>query len=91
MMYLIPKNIKIKKEIFKGFGIIEIIALAISFGLGFLLQNFSHEFHIKIFLFFVFPLAMFLLLLPLPNGSTPLVIFKKFLKYSKNQRQYKFK
>lgn len=91
MMYLIPKNIKIKREIFKGFGMIEIIALAISFGLGFLLQNFVHEFHAKIFLFFVFPLAMFLLLLPLPNGSTPLIIFKKFLKFSKNQKQYRFK
>ncbi len=91
MMYLIPKNIKIKREIFKGFGMIEIIALAISFGLGFLLQIFVHEFHAKIFLFFVFPLAMFLLLLPLPNGSTPLIIFKKFLKFSKNQKQYRFK
>lgn len=91
MMYLIPKNIKIKREIFKGFGMLEIIALAISFGLGFLLQNFAQEFYIKVFLFFVFPLAMFLLLLPLPNGSTPLIIFKKFLKYSKNQKQYKFK
>lgn len=91
MMYLIPKNIKVKREIFKGFGIIEIIALAISFGLGFLLQNFTNVFHIKIFLFFIFPLTMFLLLLPLPNGSTPLIIFKKFLKYSKKQKQYKFK
>lgn len=91
MMYLIPKNIKVKKEIFKGFGMIEIIALAISFGLGFILQNFAHEFHVKIFMFFIFPLAMFLLLLPLPNGSTPLIIFKKFIKFSKNQKRFKFK
>lgn len=91
MMYLIPKNIKVKREIFKGFGMVEIIALTMSFGLGFLLQNFVHKFHIKIFLFFIFPLTMFLLLLPLPNGSTPLIIFKKFLKFSKNQKYYKFK
>jgi len=90
-MYLIPKNIKVKREVFKGFGMIEIIALALSFGLGFLLQNFVHGFHLKIFLFFIFPLTTFLLLLPLPNGSTPLIIFKKFIKFAKNQKCYKFK
>ena len=90
-MYLIPKNIKVKREIFRGFGIIEIIFLAISFGLGFLLQNLVSEFHTKIFLFFLFPLSTFLLLLPLPNGSTPLIIFRKFLKYQHNQKNYKFK
>lgn len=90
-MYLIPKNIKVKREIFKGFGILEIIFLAISFGLGFLLQNLVSEFHTKIFLFFLFPLSTFLLLLPLPNGSTPLIIFRKFLKYQRNQKNYKFK
>lgn len=90
-MYLIPQNIKVKREIFRGFGIIEIIALAISFGLGFLLQSIVHKFHMKIFFFFIFPLATFLLLLPLPNGSTPLIIFKKFLIYKNNQKQYKFK
>ena len=90
-MYLIPKNIKVKREIFRGFGIIEIIFLAISFGLGFLLQNLVSEFHTKIFLFFLFPLSTFLLLLPLRNGSTPLIIFRKFLKYQHNQKNYKFK
>ena len=90
-MYLIPKNIKVKREIFRGFGIIEIIFLAISFGLGFLLQNLVSEFHTKILLFFLFPLSTFLLLLPLPNGSTPLIIFRKFLKYQHNQKNYKFK
>lgn len=90
-MYLIPKNIKIKKEIFKGIGIIELLALALSFGIGFLLQSFVAKFHIKIFLFFLFPLTTFLLLLPLPNGSTPLIIFKKFIRFSKNQKQYKYK
>lgn len=91
MMYLIPKNIKVKREVFKGFGMIEIIALALSFGIGFLLQNFVHRFHLKIFLFFIFPLTTFLLLLPLPNGSTPLIIFKKFIRFSKNQKVYKFR
>lgn len=91
LIYLIPKNIKVKREIFKGFGMIEIIALAISFSLGFLLQSLIPEFHIKIFSFFFFPLSTFLLLLPLPNGSTPLIIFKKFIRYKNNQKQYKFK
>ena len=90
-MYLIPKNIKVKREIFKGFGMLELIALAINFGLGFLLQELTPYFKVKIFLFFIFPLTTFLLLLPLPNGSTPLVIFKKFIKYTRNQKQYKFK
>ena len=90
-MYLIPKNIKIKREIFKGFGIVELIVLGLSLGIGFLLQNFSHEFHIKIFLFSFFPLITFLMLIPLPNGSTPLVIFRKFLKFQHNQRKYKYK
>ena len=87
-MYLIPKNIKVKKEIFKGFGI---IVIAISFGIGFLFQNLSNKFQIKVFLFCIFPLTAFLLLLPLPNGSTVFVIFKKFLKYRYNQKKYKFK
>ncbi len=37
MIYLIPKNIKVKREIFKGFGVIELLALGVSFGIGFLL------------------------------------------------------
>lgn len=90
-MYLIPKNIKVKKEIFKGFGLIEIIIIALSFGLGYLLQNLSNYFQFKIFLFFFFPLLTFLLLLPLPNGSTPFKIFKKFFHYHYNQKIYKFK
>lgn len=91
MIYLIPKNIKIKKEIFKGFGILELLAMTISFGVGFILQSFVSDYKIKVFLFILFPMAMFLLLLPLPNGSTPLIIFKKFLLYKKRQKYYKFK
>ena len=50
-MYLIPKNIKVKREIFRGFGMLEIIAMAISFGIGFLLQHITHIFRIKVILF----------------------------------------
>lgn len=90
-MYLIPKNIKVKREVFKGFGMLEIIAVALSLVIGFLLQSLVEDFNIKLFLFFVFPLATFLLLLPLPNDSTPFIIFKKFLKYQHRQKIYRFK
>lgn len=90
-MYLIPKNIKTKREIFKGFGIIEIIAMAISLGLGYLLQMLSTSFKVKIFLFFLFPLITFILLLPLPNGNTALNIFIKYIRFHKNQKIYKYK
>lgn len=88
-MYLIPKNIKTKKEIFKGFGIIEILVMGVSFCIGFLFQSFVIKYKLKIFLFTIFPLFTFLLLLPLPNGSTPFIIFKKFLLYQKKQKIYK--
>jgi hypothetical protein len=90
-MYLIPKNIKVKREIFKGFGMLEILAIALSFGIGFILQKFSQAFYVKVFLFCIFPLTTLLLLLPLPNGSTTLIILKKFIKFAKNQKCYKFK
>ena len=90
-MYLIPKNIKVKKEIFKGIGILELIFLSVSIGLGFLLQSFFTRIKIKIFLFFIFPLISFLLILPLPNGATPLIIFKKFFIFQKRQKNFKYK
>lgn len=90
-MYLIPKNIKVKREIFKGFGIVEIIIIGISLLLGFMLQRIVPIFKLKIFLFSFFPLLSFLLLLPLPNGSTTLVIITKFIKYIRSQRKYKYK
>lgn len=90
-MYLIPKNIKVKKEIFKGIGIIELIFISISLGLGFLLQSFFTRIKIKIFLFFIFPLISFLLILPLPNGATPLIIFKKFFIYQRRQKKFKYR
>jgi len=90
-MYLIPKNIKTKREIFKGFGILEIIAMGISLGLGYLLQMLSTNFKVKIFLFFLLPLITFILLLPLPNGNTALNILVKYIRFNKNQKIYKYK
>lgn len=90
-MYLIPKNIKVKKEIFKGIGIIELIALALSIVIGYLLSHLSTAFQMKIFLFFACPLLLFILLIPLPNGGTCLNIFIKFIKYHKRQKKYKLK
>lgn len=88
-MYLIPKNIKVKKEIFKGIGIVELISIAISVGVGYLFSNFPQEYKIKIFLFFIFPLTNFLLVLPLPNGNTVFKILKKFIIYKIKQKKYK--
>ena len=90
-MYLIPKNIKTKKEIFRGFGIIECIAIAIALGIGYLFTIFLKGFKLKMIFFCVPPLLTFLLLIPLPNGSTALTIFKKFLIYLKKQKCYKVK
>mgnify|MGYP004515666005 CR=1 FL=1 len=91
LIYLIPKNIKTKREIFKGFGILEILAMGIACGFGFLLQSLVSGYKLKIFLFFIFPILCFLLLIPLPNGSTVLVIFKKFIIYKKHQEKYRYK
>ena len=71
-MYLIPKNIKTKKEIFKGFGILECIAIAISFGIGYLFSFFITQYKLKVIFFCIPPLLMFILLLIIPNGSTSL-------------------
>ena len=90
-MYLIPKNIKTKREIFKGFGMIEIIAIALACGIGFILQSFVENFKLKVLLFFILPITVFLLLLPLPNGSTAFIIFKKFIIYQKRQKIYRYK
>ena len=51
------------------------LAMGISFGIGFILQSFVSEYKAKVFLFILFPMATFLLLLPLPKGSTPLKVF----------------
>jgi len=90
-MYLIPKNIKIKREIFKGFGILEILAMGVSLVIGLLLTYLVNGYQIKIFLFSILPLATFILLLPLPNGSTALKILIKFIKFQRSQKKYKLK
>ena len=91
MVYLIPKNIKTKREIFKGFSMLEILYIAIACIIGFIFQNFVNYYKLKIFLFFIFPLSTFLLLMPLPNGLTPLIIFKRCVIYNIKQKKYKFK
>ena len=50
-MYLIPKNIKTKREIFKGFGIFECIAVAIALGIGYLLTLFVPSYKLKVIFF----------------------------------------
>lgn len=90
-MYLIPKNIKTKNEIFKGFGFIEILVMSLMCGIGYILQLFVDNFYLKIFLFFFFPLLTFLLLFPLPNGGNTFMFLKKFIIYKKRQKMYKFK
>ena len=90
-MYLIPKNVKVKKEIFRGFGILEILVMAGALLLGFLFQSLTSNFKIKVFLFCFLPMLTFLLLFPLPNGTTTFIILKKFFIYTKNPKKYKLK
>ena len=90
-MYLIPKNIKVKREIFKGFGLSEIILMAISIGIGYILSMFINIYYLKMISFVFFPILTFLLLIPLPNGNTLLKIIKKFLKFRMKQKEYKIK
>ena len=90
-MYLIPKNIKVKREIFKGFGILDILVLGISLLCGFILQSFVDDYKLKVFLFIIFPLITFFLLFPLPNGSKLIIILKKFVFFQKSQKKYRLK
>ena len=50
-MYLIPKNIKVKREIFKGYGVKEIVLLGLSVLFGFILAKFLGKGLVKIFFF----------------------------------------
>lgn len=88
-MYFMPKNIKIKKEIFKGFGLIEIVIMAISLVTGYFFSYFTKTFYLKLILFCVFPFLTFILLMPLPNNKTLYLLLIKFLKYTINQKVYK--
>ncbi|MBO5530820.1 MAG: PrgI family protein [Bacilli bacterium] len=91
MTYFIPKNIKVKREIFKGFGLIELIVLGLSFLIGFLLQTLFTSYKIKVLSFVVFPIIVFLLFIPLPNGNNVFYIVKKYFIYKVNQKNYKYK
>lgn len=90
-MYLIPKNIKIKREIFKGVGIIELITLFVSLMTGFYLSSLANGFYLKILLFIPLPLINIILVLPLPNGSTFFIILKRFIIYKSKQQNFKYK
>lgn len=90
-MYLIPKNIKVKREVFKGFSILDILVLGISLLIGFTLQNFVDDYKLKVFLFIICPLITFFLLFPLPNGSKLIIILKKFMIFQKSQKKYRLK
>lgn len=89
-MYLIPKNIKVKREIFRGYGVKEVILLGISVIIGFLLSKFLGSGLIKVFLFCFFPILTFLLTLPMPTGNGNILnILTKMLKFKRSQKKYK--
>lgn len=89
-MYLIPKNIRVKREIFRGYGVKEIILLGISVLIGFTLSKFFGTGLLKVFLFCFFPILTFLLTLPLPTGSGNILsILIKMIKFKKSQKKYK--
>lgn len=89
-MYLIPKNIKVKREIFKGYGLKEIIVVGISILIGFILSRLFGKGLIKVFLFCFLPILSFLITFPLPNGSgNALDILIKLIKFKLCQKKYK--
>ena len=89
-MYLIPKNIKVKREIFRGYGVKEVILLGISILIGFLLSKFFGTGLIKVFLFCFLPILTFLLTLPMPSGNGNILgIFIKMIKFRFSQKKYK--
>ncbi len=88
MIYHIPKNIKVKKEIFKGYGILEIIFIVIGLVIGYLLVQIPKSINLKLMLGGIFPISFILLTLPLLNGLTILKIMHKLLKYNFSQKIY---
>ena len=89
MVYHIPKNIKVKKEIFKGYGIFEILFIVVGIMIGYLLSFLSNAITIKLIMGGIIPITFILLTLPLPNGLTVLKILKKYFKYKYTQKIYK--
>lgn len=89
-MFLIPKNIKVKREVFKGYGIKEVLLIGFSMGVGFLLAKFFGTGLIKIFLFCFFPILTFLITLPMPSGNNNILdILVKMIKFKSRQKKYK--
>ena len=89
-MYLIPKNIRVKKEIFRGYGIKEILILGISIIIGYLLSKYLGQGLMKVFLFCFFPILTFLITLPMPSGNGNILgILIKMIKFTKSQKKYK--
>lgn len=89
-MYLIPKNIKVKREIFRGYGIKEMILLILSVLIGFILVKFFGTGLMKVFLFCFFPILIFLITLPMPNGNgNILIVLTKMIKFRISQKKYK--
>lgn len=89
-MYLIPKNIKVKREIFRGYGIKEILLLGLSIFIGFVFAKLFGKGLIKVFLFCFFPIFMFLVTLPLPTGNGNILnILVKMFKFKIRQKKYK--
>ena len=89
-MYLIPKNIKVKREIFRGYGIKEMILLILSVLIGFILAKFFGIGLMKVFLFCFFPILTFLITLPMPNGNgNILIVLTKMIKFRISQKKYK--
>lgn len=89
-MYLIPKNIKVRREIFRGYGVKEVILLGISIIIGYLLSKFLGSGLLKVFLFCFFPILTFLLTLPMPTGNGNILnILVKMIKFRMSQKKYK--
>jgi hypothetical protein len=88
-MYLIPKNIKVKREVFKGYGIKEIAFVFISFCIGYLISFLGGNHIIKLLFFSVPSILSILITLPLPNGLTVFKIIQKYIKFNINQKVFK--
>lgn len=89
-MYLIPKNIKVRREIFRGYGIKEVLLIGISVIIGFILSKIFGKGILKIFYFSFLPILTFLITLPLPNGnSNVLCVLIKIIKFKFSQKKYK--
>jgi len=88
-MYLIPKKIKNKSDIFLGFGFTEVIIILICFLVGLCLSSLVTSQNIKLFLFAILPMIAFIFLFPLPNNVTFGNTIKKFLIFSIKQKNFK--